>query len=255
METLLESIDPTSLIGKVVLLVIVVVVTVVVDRMVVRVSRKALEKAEVPSVSIIINIEHAIIWAFALLFVLKPVFGIEPTGFVAALGVTSVALSLGLQDTISNVIGGLMLMISKEVKVGDVITVGGITGTVTDINWRSTQVCARGGNVSVIPNSVLSKTSLTRLTEGAAAACSLTFIVKHDVDPDEVERDIIATATEALDSDMGAGLTPVVNFGEVGAYGITVTLTTFIKPDVFPASANNVISRAMVNKPWLAKFA
>lgn len=255
METLLASIDTSSLVGKLVLIVIVVTITVVADRAVVGVSRKALEKAEVPSASILINIERVLIWSFALLFILKPVFGIEPTGFVAALGVTSVALSLGLQDTISNVIGGLSLMLTKVVKPGDVITVSGFTGTVTDINWRSTVVQARGGNVNVIPNSVLSKTAFTKLTEGAAAACPLVFCVRHDADPAEVEQDMITAAAGALGSTMEVGRLPVVKFGEVGAYGITVTLTVFIKPDVLPADANDAVSRALVGRSWLAHVA
>ena len=70
---------------------------------------------EVRYASIFNNLVRAVVWIFALLSVLEPVFNIQPTAFVAALGVTGVAISLGLQDTISNVIGGISLMAGEEV--------------------------------------------------------------------------------------------------------------------------------------------
>lgn len=252
-ENLLASIDPATLTGKAIFLAIVICVAMVVQHIVVRLVRRALEVAEVPSVSLFINIVRGVIWSFALLVVLQPVFGIEPTAFVAALGVTSVALSLGLQDTISNLIGGLSLMLTRVVVPGDVITVGSFTGTVTDINWRNTRVIARGGNIEVIPNSVLSKSSFTKLTEGAAAANTFTCVVRSDADPQQVEADLLEIAAKEL-----SGLTisepePIVRFGNMDAYGITVSLTTFMVPDTFGTTVNDRIARAVAGKPWLAR--
>ena len=98
METLFSGLEPASYVAKAVLLVIVVVAALVVQRVSVPISRRALEAAKVPQATILLNIQRGLIWGFALLFVLGPVFGIEPTGFVATLGVTSVALSLGLYE-------------------------------------------------------------------------------------------------------------------------------------------------------------
>ena len=118
-----------ELVGKLVFLAVTVVVALVVQRVVLKVAKRALDASDVPSASLFLNILRALIWAFALMTVLKPVFGLEPTAFVAALGVVSVALSLGLQDTISNLIGGLNLLLGKVVQPGDYVTVGSVTGT------------------------------------------------------------------------------------------------------------------------------
>lgn len=253
-EEFLSNIDTTSLIGKVVFLVIVAVFASVLQRIVVRISRRALEAAKVPQASILLNILRVIIWSFSLLLVLQPVFGIEPTGFIAAIGVTSVALSLGMQDTMANIVGGLSLMLSRVIVPGDVITVGGFTGKVNDINWRSTVVEARGGNIEVIPNSVLSKSSFTKLTEGAAAASSLTFVVRHDADLEEVADEVATLATQALGELADPERTPVIQFGGMDAYGITMTVVTFITPEAMPAAANDRVSRAVAGRPWLAQI-
>ena len=253
-EQTVPALDGSTFVEKVILLAIVAVVAMVVQRMVIRVARRVLEAAEVPSASIFLNILRAVIWSFALLFVLQPVFGIEPTGFVAALGVSSVALSFGLQDTVSNLVGGLSLMITRVIVPGDVITVGGFTGKVTDINWRSTTVEARGGNTEVIPNSALLKSSFTKLTDGAAAASSFTVVVRHDADLEQVEREVLAVAKDALGELADQTREPMVQFGSMDVYGITMTVITFIAADVMQAAANDRVARALAGKPWLAQL-
>lgn len=255
MEQTVSALDGSSFAEKVILLAIVVLVASIVQRLVIRFVRRVLEAAEVPSASIFLNILRAVIWSFALLFVLHPVFGIEPTGFVAALGVSSVALSFGLQDTVSNLVGGLSLMVTRVIVPGDVITVGGFTGRVTDINWRSTSVEARGGNTEVIPNSALLKSSFTKLTDGAAAASSFTVAVRHDADLEQVEREVLAVAKDALGELADPTREPLVQFGNMDAYGITMTVITFISVDAMQGAANDRVSRALAGRPWLAHIA
>ena len=136
----------SELVGKIVFLAVTVAVALLVQRVVVRIARKALDASDVPSASLFINVLRALIWSLALIAVLEPVFGIQPTAFVTALGVVSVAISLGLQDTISNLIGGLSLLLGHVIKPGDHVVVGGVTGTVADVTWRTTAVVDQIGN-------------------------------------------------------------------------------------------------------------
>ena len=62
------------------------------------------------------------------------------TAVVAALGVGGIALSLGLQDTLSNLIGGVLITFMRIVTPGDNIQVGAHKGVVQDINWRQTRI-------------------------------------------------------------------------------------------------------------------
>ena len=96
-----------------------VVVALVVQHFALHLARRVLKASDVPSASIFLNILRALIWSLAVLSILQPVFGMDPSGFVTALGVASVAISLGLQDTISNLISGLSLMAGKVIKPGD----------------------------------------------------------------------------------------------------------------------------------------
>lgn len=252
METLFSGLEPASYVAKVVLLVIVVVAALVVQRVSVPISRRALEAAKVPQATILLNIQRGLIWGFALLFVLGPVFGIEPTGFVATLGVTSVALSLGLQDTVSNLIGGLTLMLSKIIQPGDYVTASGFTGKVTDINWRYTCVEDRGGNMQVIPNSVLWKSAFVKLVEGPALSSTLTMAVKKDANLNVVAEEAVVAATMAAAKLLDLKRKPIAEFSEPRADGITLNLTLFMADGTTSAAVNDVVARALVGKPWLA---
>ena len=106
MEAVIFGLTTGELLRRVVLLAVAVAVAAGISRVVSRAVGKALDATEVPSASIFVNIARGVVWAFAILAVMQPVFGIAPTAFVTALGITSLALSLGLQDTISNLIGG-----------------------------------------------------------------------------------------------------------------------------------------------------
>lgn len=252
METLFSGLEPASYVAKAVLLVIVVVAALVVQRVSVPISRRALEAAKVPQATILLNIQRGLIWGFALLFVLGPVFGIEPTGFVATLGVTSVALSLGLQDTVSNLIGGLTLMLSKIIQPGDYVTASGFTGKVTDINWRYTCVEDRGGNMQVIPNSVLWKSAFVKLVEGPALSTTLTMAVKKDANLNVVAEEAVVAATMAAAKLLDLKRKPIAQFSEPRADGITLNLTLFMADGTTSAAVNDVVARALVGKPWLA---
>lgn len=235
-----------------VILGVAVVVALVVQRVLVKLARAALERSEIPSASIFLNILRVLIWSFALLSVMKPVFNTEPTVVVTALGVVSVAVSLGMQDTVSNVVAGFGLMLGHVVKPGDNITVGSITGTVTDVTWRSTTVRSRGGNVEVIPNSVLNKTSLTHLTDWSAGVCSVGFAVAPGADLDAVAADVLARVHAAAGELLDPAVAPDVVFTELTAYGTTGQVRLHAVDGVTFSAVQDRVTRAIQGADWLA---
>ena len=216
-----------------------------------RALRRALDATEVPSASIFVNIGRGVVWALALLAVLQPVFGIEPTAFVTALGVTSLAISLGLQDTISNLIGGLSLMVGRVVKPGDLVDVGGFVGEVTDVSWRATTVRNRLGDEQVIPNSVLNKTALEHLTLETESLCQVPFVVAHGSDLAAVERDILAAAHELGDR-LNPDIPPRVFFTGSDAYGIQCVVSLRLAGGALSLSTKDALVRHVATASWFA---
>lgn len=248
----LIGIDADGWIDRGVTLVVAVVIAALIERLVVRLMHRVLDASNLPSASIFINITRGLIWALALLSVMKPVFGQDPAGFVAALGVVSLAISLGMQDTIANIVSGISLMVSKAVQPGDRVTVGDVTGEVTDVTWRSTTVRMRGGNVEVIPNSVLSKTALTRLTGWNVGYCGVPISVVPGADLDAVAAEAVRLANKAVADDLDPSFETDVVFTAFTAYGTQGEIRLHVKDDVVFSSAQTRVVRALSGADWLA---
>lgn len=231
--------------GKLIWLVIVLVVALVVNRIVSRVLRRILDRSQIPSASIFVNLMRVLVWCVAAAMVLQPVFGINPATLITALGIGGVAISLGLKDTIANIIGGFGLMLGHVIQPGDLVTIQGVTGTVHDITWRQTVIETRSGDHMVIPNSVLNTTALTRLTPASEGLATIDFTAKVSNDSAAVSQDMLerverATADMALD-----GQPPLVRFTGFSPYGITGQVLVFAREGVLPSTIKDAATRAI----------
>ncbi|OZG65976.1 mechanosensitive ion channel family protein [Bifidobacterium eulemuris] len=238
--------------GKLIWLAIVVAAAVIATRILSRLMRHALDKTDIPSASIFINLMRVLIWVLAAAMVLQPVFGINPTTIVTALGVGGVALSLGLKDTIANIIGGFGLMFGKVIQPGDLVSISGTTGTVKDITWRQTVIAERGGNEMVIPNSVLNTAQLERLTVSNESVARVPFTAKADADIAEVERDILARLQGVVDDCTSPDNPPLVKFSGFSPYGISGEALLFADADTPPSTVADRATRALAGADWMA---
>ena len=148
-----------------------------------------------PSSSIFVNIVRAVIWIIGGSTILDSCFGINPNALVTALGVGGIAISLGFQDTLSNLIGGVQMTIMRIVKPGDNIEVGTETGVVQDVSWRHTTITNARGETVIIPNSIISKTSLVQLPP--VNQISIPFAVTSERPMDDVKADLLVAAKDA----------------------------------------------------------
>ncbi len=127
-----------------------------------KLMRKLLNNEKNPFVAntIFINIMRVAIWITGISIILDKCFNVNATALIAALGVGGIAISLGLKDTIANLIGGVQLSILKLTKPGDRVEYGGMKGRVQDVTWRHTTVRDALGDIIVVPNSTLNSSTL-----------------------------------------------------------------------------------------------
>ena len=92
-------------------------------------------------------------------YLISGTWGIDISSLTTALGVGSLAVGLALQDTLSNLVSGFLLLFAKPLKIGDWVTFESLEGRVIDINWRA--VTLDNGFVEIIiPNATLSKAAI-----------------------------------------------------------------------------------------------
>ncbi|HET9652237.1 MAG TPA: mechanosensitive ion channel family protein [Usitatibacter sp.] len=98
-----------------------------------------------------------IAWGFALL----RMAGVELTGVIATSAVVTAVLAFSMQETLGNVLGGVVLQLDRSVGAGDWISVDNVSGRVVEIGWRHTAIETRAGETVVLPNSWLMKNHFT----------------------------------------------------------------------------------------------
>ena len=102
------------------------------------------------------SILRVTIWAWAICSVADILFDFDLAGVIGALGVVGIAVSLGAQQTIANVIGGIIVSFWSTANIGDWIVVDGHKeGRLVDTNWRCTMLEDEDGIQYAVPNSVM----------------------------------------------------------------------------------------------------
>ena len=100
----------------------------------------------------------AVVGFFALSIVLE-LFGISVSALIATAGVASAAIALASQDTLSNMLGGLAILIDRPFRVGDWIELtDGKVGVVVEIGLRTTRIRQFDGTALVVPNKDMANT-------------------------------------------------------------------------------------------------
>ena len=104
----------------------------------------------------------------------------------------AVVIGFALQDTLGNLFAGLAIQIEKPFRVGHWVSVAGSEGLVTEITWRATKIRTRAGNFVVVPNSSLSKDTITNFSEPTFHTRVVIDVgVSYDAAPNDVKAVII----------------------------------------------------------------
>jgi MscS family membrane protein len=118
-------------------------------------------------VSVIILLRRAVkilLLTFAGIGILGT-FGIDVTTGIAALGIGGIALALGAQKTVENLVGSVTIIADRPLQVGDFVKVGDVVGTVEDVGIRSSRIRTLDRTVVTIPNGDLSARQVENFAE------------------------------------------------------------------------------------------
>jgi MscS family membrane protein len=91
------------------------------------------------------------------------IFYVNVTALIAGLSIGGLAIALAAQETVKNLFGSIMIYADKPFKIGDIITVGAVTGTIEDIGFRSTRIRTFDTSLISIPNGNLMNETINNL--------------------------------------------------------------------------------------------
>lgn len=129
-------------------------------------------------------LSNLISWGLKVLLLVSVagMVGIANTSFVAIIGAAGLAIGFALQGTLANFAGGVLILIFKPFKVGDLIDAQGYLGVVEEIEIFVTKILTPDNRLVIIPNGALSNGSMKNLTAKDKVRVDLTIGIAYDED-------------------------------------------------------------------------
>ena len=152
--------------------------------------------------------------------------GIKTTSFLAVLGAASLAIGLALKDSLANFSSGVMLILFHPFRVGDVVTIGGETGTVEAISVFSTILNTGDNQKKIIPNGTISNATITNITANPTRRVDLVVGIGYDDDIRKAKKTLEAIL--AADDKVHKDPAPVVAVSALGASSVDLVVRPWV---------------------------
>lgn len=136
-----------------------------------------------------------ILLIFLAIMLVAGSLGIDTSSLLAILSVAGLAASLALQDSLSNLASGVVILLSKPFKDGDYVTVGGFSGTVQEIGITYTKLLTVDNQAILVPNRTITASSIANYSAEENRRLDLTFTASYDA-PTETVKAALAKAVD-----------------------------------------------------------
>lgn len=165
-----KAIEMLWTIGKIILIFIIAKIVIkVVNKLIVKMFKhqeklgiQTSEKKRRTLAELLKNITLYVVYFIAIISSLQ-VLGVKPSTILAVAGAGSVAIGLGAQNVIKDVISGFFILFEDQFAVGDYVTIGTMSGVVEVVGLRITKIRDFSGDLHIIPNgSILTVTNKSR---------------------------------------------------------------------------------------------
>ncbi len=171
-------------------------------KIILKVLKRALQKTPVDQAlhTFIGNVVKVILWLMVIVTALGKL-GIPTSTFVTVIGACGAAIALALKDSLSNVAGGILILLNKSFGKGDFIEVSGVSGSVDSIDLLTTILRTVDNKVVSIPNGSISTSVLTNYSKENLRRVDCQFGIGYDSDIDVVKRvlqDVVNRCQQAL---------------------------------------------------------
>ena len=185
-------------------------------------------RVEETLVSFTRNLLHAALLVFVVVAAIGQL-GIQTASFVAIVGAACLAIGLALQGSLSNFAAGVMMIIFKPFKAGDLIEAAGIAGVVEEIMIFSIRLRTGDNKVIVVPNGAVMGGNIINYSAMPTRRVYLSVVVGHGTDIAHI-RQLLDTLIRT-DSRVLADPAPVVGATELGVPGITLVVRPWVKSE------------------------
>ena len=176
--------------------IVLLVVCLILMKVLMAASGKVLNKSKLDkSLHAIILSTLKVLLIFLTIMIVAPSLGIETSSLLAVLSIAGVAVSLSIQGILGNFFSGVTLLMSKPFKIGDFVTIGGMSGTIVETGITHTKLHTVDNQVILVPNSSVTSNVITNVSAETKRRVDFVFSASYTAATEDVK----AALTEAVD--------------------------------------------------------
>ena len=196
LDTLLASLSGSLFFKKLMGTVLILVIGVLVIRVIMRIITAALEKSHLEKAahSLIFSLARAAMYILLFLIAASQM-GIDVSSIVALASVLTLALSLALQNMVSNLIGGFVILYTHPFHSGDYVEIAGQGGTVKEISMTYTVLATPDNRIISIPNSAVAAAQVVNYSSADSRRVELTVTASYDAPTQKVLDALVLAGT------------------------------------------------------------
>ncbi|MBR5134097.1 MAG: mechanosensitive ion channel family protein [Clostridia bacterium] len=189
---------------------------VIITRIITCIVKKVLKRTTLDkSLQSVIAVVLRIVMYTIVVLIVADFFGIPITSLLTALSIVGLAVSLAIQDTLSNVFGGMILLVSKIFTSGEYVQVNGLEGTIVKVDLMNTHLLTFDNKHVRIPNKDVQAAPIVNYSREPIRRVDLIVGVSYDSDTKTVKDALLKTAKNAdLILDEPAPFTGLYAYGE-----------------------------------------
>jgi small conductance mechanosensitive channel len=165
----------------------------------------------------------------ALLIAVAGMVGIETTSFIAVLGAAGLAVGLALQGSMSNFAGGVLLLVFKPFKVGDVVEAQGFIGSVSEIGILNTIMKTADNRTIIIPNGPLAGGPMVNFSAEPTRRVDFVFGIGYGDDIKKARDTLMSEIVK--DERIFSDPAPMIVVGELGDNSVNLTVRVWSKSE------------------------
>lgn len=162
---------------------VVLLVGIIISKLIIRIMSRGLEKSRIDATAhgFFKSLTNTVLYIFVLVIALS-VLGVPMTSIIAVIGAAGLAIGLALQNSLSNIAGGFIILFSKPFKVGDFIETNEISGSVDSINILYTRLLTPDKKSVYVPNGNITSATIVNFTDEPVRRLDMMFKVSYDCD-------------------------------------------------------------------------
>ena len=175
----------------------------------------------------IIEIGKILVYILGSFIIMGSIFNVNIAALATGLGIGGVALAMASKESLENLLGSFTIFFDQPFTVGDVVTVGSVTGAIEKVGFRSTRIRTFDKSLVTVPNKKMIDAELDNLGLRSVRRVKFNIGLTYETSPDQI-RSIVHDIQEMINSHEQTNQDGRVRFQEFGESSLDIMVIYFV---------------------------